>query len=154
MSSPPIKISPAVGCSRPATIRRVVVLPQPDGPSSAKKLPSGTSRSMPSTAAKDPYRLCNPRIRSPAPVPGACWAGLVSVAVMSSRPCQLCERPIAPVLLVLGQPHENLCLTEDLLGGEDQRIVDHLLVEVGHRLFRAVDRRDVGDPRRGLGRNL
>src|SRR6186997_2455852 len=31
---PPIEISPPVGCSRPATQRNVVVLPQPDGPSS------------------------------------------------------------------------------------------------------------------------
>ena len=36
MSSPSITISPAVGVSRPASIRSSVVLPQPDGPSSAK----------------------------------------------------------------------------------------------------------------------
>ncbi len=32
MSSSPSMIVPVVGSSRPATIRRVVVLPQPDGP--------------------------------------------------------------------------------------------------------------------------
>ena len=32
---------PDVGVSRPATIRSVVVLPQPDGPSSAKNEPRG-----------------------------------------------------------------------------------------------------------------
>src|SRR5258708_6677442 len=31
--APPIRISPAVGCSRPAMQRSVVVLPQPEGPS-------------------------------------------------------------------------------------------------------------------------
>ena len=30
---------PAVGSSKPPIMRSVVVLPQPDGPSSAKKLP-------------------------------------------------------------------------------------------------------------------
>src|SRR4051812_11356161 len=36
ISSPPIRIWPPVGVSRPEIIRRRVVLPQPDGPSSAK----------------------------------------------------------------------------------------------------------------------
>ena len=38
-SVPPMLIDPDVGCSRPATIRSVVVLPQPDGPSRAKNEP-------------------------------------------------------------------------------------------------------------------
>src|SRR3954468_13680076 len=37
-------ISPARGRSRPAIERRVVVLPQPLGPSSVKNSPSGTSK--------------------------------------------------------------------------------------------------------------
>ena len=36
MSWPSIRILPAVGVSKPASMRRSVVLPQPDGPSSAK----------------------------------------------------------------------------------------------------------------------
>jgi hypothetical protein len=32
-SSPPIRMTPAVGSSWPAIMRRIVVLPQPDGPS-------------------------------------------------------------------------------------------------------------------------
>src|SRR5712671_5549038 len=40
---PPTSISPDVGRSRPAIERNVVVLPQPDGPSSVNSLPSGTS---------------------------------------------------------------------------------------------------------------
>ncbi len=39
MSLPASVIVPEVGVSRPATIRSVVVLPQPDGPSSAKNDP-------------------------------------------------------------------------------------------------------------------
>ena len=37
---------PRSGVSRPATQRSVVVLPQPLGPSSVKKPPSGTSKSI------------------------------------------------------------------------------------------------------------
>ncbi|CAM5660376.1 hypothetical protein SALBM217S_01484 [Streptomyces griseoloalbus] len=45
---------PAVGSSRPAIMRRVVVLPQPDAPSRAKKEPCGTVRSSGCTAVKSP----------------------------------------------------------------------------------------------------
>ena len=41
---------PDVGSSKPPIIRSVVVFPQPDGPSSAKKEPRGISSEMPSTA--------------------------------------------------------------------------------------------------------
>ena len=36
-SSPPMRIVPASGSSSPATMRRMVLLPQPDGPSSDRK---------------------------------------------------------------------------------------------------------------------
>src|SRR6201988_5060184 len=49
---PPIEISPAVGCSRPATQRNVVVLPQPEGPSSTTISPAGTEKLTPSTAGR------------------------------------------------------------------------------------------------------
>src|SRR5687768_11396335 len=48
---------PDVGCSKPPIIRRVVVLPQPDGPSRLKNSPSRTSRSMWSTATASPNFL-------------------------------------------------------------------------------------------------
>src|SRR5262245_7229701 len=51
--SPPSTIVPAVGCSRPATQRNVVVLPHPELPSSVKNAPVGTSKLTPSTAATD-----------------------------------------------------------------------------------------------------
>src|ERR671919_1240137 len=44
ITEPPTTISPARGRSRPAIERRVVVLPQPLGPSSVKSLPGGTSK--------------------------------------------------------------------------------------------------------------
>src|ERR1700754_2731952 len=49
---PPIEISPPVGCSRPATQRNVVVLPQPEGPSSTTISPAGTLKLTPSIAGR------------------------------------------------------------------------------------------------------
>src|SRR3954454_18710835 len=43
-------MAPVVGSSNPATIRRIVDLPQPDGPSSTMNSPSPTSRLTLSTA--------------------------------------------------------------------------------------------------------
>src|SRR5215470_14147879 len=56
-TSPPIRISPDVAFSRPAMMRRNVVLPQPDGPSSTKNSPSRTAKLMPSTATTSPNCL-------------------------------------------------------------------------------------------------
>src|ERR1700675_2749255 len=49
---PPMAISPEVGCSSPATQRRVVVLPQPEGPSSTTISPAGTAKLTPSIAGR------------------------------------------------------------------------------------------------------
>src|SRR5919112_2227480 len=66
MSVSPISTRPAVGSSRPAAIRRLVVLPQPDGPRRAKNEPCGTVRSRSSTATKSPNFLVIPsKRRSP-----------------------------------------------------------------------------------------
>src|SRR5581483_6348032 len=50
-------MSPSSGCSRPATRRSSVVLPQPLGPSRVKNSPSWTSSEMPPTASTGPKRL-------------------------------------------------------------------------------------------------
>src|SRR2546430_305267 len=49
---------PAVGNSRPAIMRSVVVLPQPDGPSSTTNLPSSSTSEESRTAVKSAKRLC------------------------------------------------------------------------------------------------
>src|SRR3981189_2593650 len=49
---PAMLMEPAVGCSRPATQRSVVVLPQPEGPSSTTISPAGTLKLTPSTAGR------------------------------------------------------------------------------------------------------
>ena len=46
-----------MGCSKPAIIRSVVVLPQPDGPSIEKNSPRRMSKSASSTATNAPNRL-------------------------------------------------------------------------------------------------
>src|SRR5882724_9450894 len=56
-SSPPIEIMPAVGCSSPAMQRKVVVLPQPEGPSSTTISPAAMRKLTSSTAGR-PTRNC------------------------------------------------------------------------------------------------
>src|ERR1700751_2736870 len=53
-SSPSSRMRPAVGNSSTAIIGSVVVLPQPDGPSMTKKVPSSILSVTSFTAAKDP----------------------------------------------------------------------------------------------------
>src|SRR3569623_396757 len=48
-SLPSIRIVPAVGLSKPATMRKTVVLPQPDGPSSERNSPPSMPRLKPLT---------------------------------------------------------------------------------------------------------
>ncbi len=50
MSTPSTVMVPAVGCSKPAIIRSVVVLPQPDGPRNDTNSPRCALRSKFSTA--------------------------------------------------------------------------------------------------------
>ncbi len=50
MTRPPTVMVPALSDSRPEIMRKVVVLPQPEGPSRQVNEPSGISRSRSSTA--------------------------------------------------------------------------------------------------------
>src|ERR1041385_8286992 len=56
----PTRISPPSGWRNPASSRSVVVLPQPDGPSSETNSPSPISRSRRSTAAASPKCFVSP----------------------------------------------------------------------------------------------
>src|SRR3981081_2750265 len=49
---PAMLMDPSVGCSSPATQRKVVVLPQPEGPSKTTISPAGTAMLRPSTAGR------------------------------------------------------------------------------------------------------
>src|SRR5438270_245829 len=55
--SPPMRMSPAVTSSSPAIIRRVVVFPQPDGPTRMQNSRSRMVSSIPATASTSPKRL-------------------------------------------------------------------------------------------------
>ena len=56
-SAPPSSMRPELGSSNPPIMRSVVVFPQPDGPSMAKKLPRSISNEMPSTATTSSNRF-------------------------------------------------------------------------------------------------
>src|SRR4051812_11178339 len=56
-SSPSSRIAPALGSTKPAIICSVVVLPQPEGPSSETNSPFSTPSDSPSTATWSPYRF-------------------------------------------------------------------------------------------------
>src|SRR3954470_5532012 len=65
MSTPSKAMRPASASAKPAMQRRVVVLPQPDGPSSDSSSASPISRLRPPTAlAPVPYRFVSPSIRT------------------------------------------------------------------------------------------
>ena len=49
-SPPPSRTMPLVGSMKPATMRKVVVLPQPEGPSSTRNSPSATRSETSRTA--------------------------------------------------------------------------------------------------------
>src|ERR1700739_497988 len=87
---PAMLMSPEVGCSSPATQRSVVVLPQPDGPSSTTISPAGTAKLTPSIAGRPIANCLRRSVTS-------------SVAVM----CLLSRRPSLPVaegLVPFGYP--------------------------------------------------
>ncbi len=52
--APAKRMSPAVGRAKPSMHLKVVVLPEPLGPSSPQIEPAGTSSETPSTAANEP----------------------------------------------------------------------------------------------------
>src|SRR5262245_28582643 len=68
-SAPSMAIRPSEGSSKPPTMRRSVVLPQPDGPSSPKNPPRRMSIETASTAATSPKRLVRPRISTLVSLP-------------------------------------------------------------------------------------
>src|SRR3954447_22327122 len=62
-SRPPMTTWPSSGSSNPAIILSVVVLPQPDGPSSEKNSPGSTVSSTPATATTPPGKRLVTRSR-------------------------------------------------------------------------------------------
>src|ERR1700716_2023137 len=105
---PAMLISPDVGCSSPATQRKVVVLPQPDGPSRTTISPAGTAKLTPSIAGR-PIENCLRRSLT------------TSVAVMISRASWV---------------RRSLPVPEDLVPiGNPGRVQLHIVVELGQPDF-------------------
>src|SRR5262245_9302881 len=65
-SRPPITISPESASSRPATARRIVLFPHPDGPSRTRNSPSAIRSETSLTASTLPKRLTRCLIRMSA----------------------------------------------------------------------------------------
>src|SRR5690606_2576447 len=134
--------SPSSGCSKPAIMRRVVVLPQPEGPSRAKNSPSAMSRLTPSTARtrwsalRSPNSFTSPEMRTAGAPAVAGAAGRVVAWSVKARPCPLLadEDPdLVPglvqqrlALLVLNGEEEALAR---LGAGVDARVGGQLLVD-------------------------
>ena len=57
-SLPPMNTEPELGSSKPATIRSIVVLPQPEGPRKETNSPCRTSRLNSCTTTVVPKALC------------------------------------------------------------------------------------------------
>src|SRR5206468_8475346 len=77
MSSPPIRIWPSVGVSRPEIMRSSVVLPQPEGPSRAKNSFCSMSIEILSTAVTPPAnRFETLRMEMMGSVMGSSMGGL------------------------------------------------------------------------------
>src|SRR5690348_5816234 len=59
-TAPSMAIDPSLGRMKPAIMRKVVVLPQPEGPSSEMNSPAASDRLTPDTAGTSPKRLPRP----------------------------------------------------------------------------------------------
>src|SRR5579883_2143304 len=98
-SAPSRRIAPRSGATKPAIIISVVVLPDPDGPSSEKNSPGRISASTASTTRSSPYCLVRP-ISSSAPrapsIPLPCGGKSVSLT------CRSLQDPLVPVFADLG----------------------------------------------------
>src|ERR1043165_1664778 len=166
-SSPPIAIMPEVGCSSPAMQRKVVVLPQPDGPSSTTISPAATRKLTSSTAGR-PAENCLRRCATISsadidaswslPVPVNLVPLLDPLAVQRLELLELRH----PHLGVLGKPlrqqrrHFERGQIAVLLDAEGLPFLGELPFEIEPRGIRVLcglrDARAVGHDRHALGR--
>ena len=105
--SPPTEMPPSVGSSKPAIIRKVVVLPHPLGPSSEKNSPSRISNVRSSTATKSPNRFVM-FVSVTAALRFSCPASCgLSVVRPSSTSILSCRNP-SPLDTFVGPKPDNL----------------------------------------------
>src|SRR6267378_610861 len=125
---PAMLIEPPVGCSRPATQRRVVVLPQPEGPSSTTISPAGTAKLTPSTAGRPIENCLRRSVTSSVAV-------MISSASWTGR-----SLPVAEDLVPIGDPGGVQLHIVVELGQPD---LDHLGIEAFRIDRRFFQRREV-----------
>src|SRR6266702_310755 len=85
---PAMLIVPLVGCSSPEMQRKVVVLPQPDGPSRTTISPAGTAKLTPSIAGRPIANCLRRSVTSSvavmiSPIPRMCRSLAVTVNLVS-----------------------------------------------------------------------
>src|SRR5207253_3081898 len=112
---------PASGRSNPAISRSVVVLPDPEGPSSVKNSPGAMSRSTQSTATTSPYALRTPARRTSGVVCAVCGAaGVSGSACVAKRFLQQLE-PVLELLVGDRERNEDADhVTVDAAGEQDE----------------------------------
>src|SRR5436190_2065385 len=114
-----MKMPPSSTGSRPASIRRVVDLPQPDGPTSTMNSPSWISRSSPATAGADApgYHRCAP----------------LKLTVATDHPSRQVSRSHSQAVLGddLGVPTRRVLERAPLVGEVDPDQTEPLLVPPG-----------------------
>src|ERR1700676_1645726 len=119
---PAMLISPDVGCSRPATQRKVVVLPQPEGPSRTTISPAGTAKLTPSMAGR-PIENCLRR------------SATASVAVMISMSSFQCLH-FNVFISMSSWARRSLAITEGLVPlGNPGCVQLHIIGELGQPDF-------------------
>ena len=98
MSLPSTRTVPTSAVSKPATMRSAVVLPQPDGPSSATSSPGAMSMDSPSSARVAPKERVRSWSRTLVPAPCPAWpvaaaaASLAVLVVISPPACRYVRR--------------------------------------------------------------
>src|SRR5215470_16704233 len=110
MRSPFSRMSPELGDTRPAIMRRHVVLPQPLGPSSATMLPGSIVNDTSSTAVTR-------------------WYCLLSACKRTSA--EFMDRGLAGEELVVAFQHGRPTWDDEVPVGREQAHVDHLALRVG-----------------------
>src|SRR5829696_3996364 len=109
----PIRMLPPLGSSSPAIIRKVVVLPQPEGPSSVSSSPSAAVSVAPSTATKAPKLL--ERLSS-----AMSGTGYSSASADAEHPLHVFKEEVGLIKLLIGDALHQLHAGEAHLG--DRRL--------------------------------
>src|SRR2546421_611059 len=138
ISAPSSRIEPLSGLSSPASMRSSVVLPQPDGPSSAKNSPALISSDRSSTAGKAPKRVVIAKGRAEiASRPGGAEHELDPRAICAGRAhrlWQIKERKTAAGLEDQLIKRGEIATRERHAGGPGLRLLIERRQRV-HRLF-------------------